>query len=235
MEESAERREEPDSTTTLPEETVEYDSRAKSKSGSGTDDDKYYPVHGTSYPPSPVESSLNASPSSSVDYHALPSIAPYPFNSFSTLKQHRCLGNIMLLDTIKVCVSKLLGVVIIDQMKENCKGCQIDQTNHQCLYPLPRYYVYSHFNELIERLWTDRFISGIMRLLETQGFDVIPSRVQGMCEAFIHELMDVDDIPQRIKETVNFYHVLGGNSKILLNNLVTFWSDFPTVEPSTEL
>ena len=227
MEESAERIEEANATLS---EDIDTDEPWNRAALSDTDDDYYALVLGPTPPSSPVF--YSTPPSSPMFYSepysspSSPSPSPSPMNSPPTLDQPDGLLSIRFQATIKACISRLLDVVITDREKEACYGCQIhhpSQTQHQCLDPLSRYYVFIHFEELMKRLWTDRFISGVMRVLETQGLVATPSRVQGVCEAFLHELKDVDDIPAKIKETTKY--VLGEDKEKLLNNLVTFWSN----------
>ena len=140
------------------------------------------------------------------------------------------LGNIILLDIIKICVTKLMNVVIIDQWKDDCEGCQIhhpSQIEHRCLYPIPEYYVFTRFKQLMNKIWTGQFIPGIMWVLETQGIVTMPSRVHGICEAILYDLRNVKNIMKKIGNDMNIDHVLGGYMKKddLLNEFVQFWSN----------
>ena len=125
------------------------------------------------------------------------------------------------LDVVKICVAKLLGLVIRRHVKSQCYGCEVDHPN--TLSP-SKYYVSTHFNDLMKSLWSGRFISGVMRVLETQGIVMLPSRVHNACESFIHDLKKVENIEDEITEIMN-NPVLGGSelTNDLLDELVTYW------------
>lgn len=133
-------------------------------------------------------------------------------------------------DTIKVSVAALLDVVIVEYIREKCIGCEINhpgQRRHPCLYDPPRYYFFNHFEELVKRLWSSRFIPSMVRALESMG--LVPSipRVYGITEAFLHELKEVIYIHEKLKE---IRHTLLDDNKYkeaLVADVVTFWLNKP--------
>lgn len=129
-------------------------------------------------------------------------------------------------DTIKASVATLLNVVIGEYIREKCIGCEINhpsQRRHPCLYEPPKYYFFNHFEELVKRLWSCRFIPTLVRALESMG--LVPSipRVYGVTEAFLHELKEAIYIHEKLKE---IRHTLVDDNKYreaVVEDVMTFW------------
>ena len=119
----------------------------------------------------------------------------------------------LLLNTVKSVVVHLLTVVLRKYRNEICYGCQINhpsQKHHECLDELPQYFYLTHFDAMNTRLWTDRFIPSILRALEKRALPMSVSehRIQGLCEAFLHDLKFSKRIDDKIGKL--FFRLTGG-------------------------
>ena len=115
------------------------------------------------------------------------------------------------LNIIKAQVVKQLEKAIAERMRECCHGCHIDHSSlgvHICLDPIPRYYVYNHFKDLMKKLWTDEFLPKLMKLLKTRGLVAPMSRIVAICKSFLYDLKDEPDISQRIKMYKSNYTII---------------------------
>ena len=144
-------------------------------------------------------------------------------NTFLTLEHPDGLISPVFIGIIKTCIAKLLTVVISNDMDLEDVGCYCF-TNYPCervqtTYPVPRYYVFTHFNEFFKILWTERFLPGIMHVLETRGIITTASRVQGVCEVFLNDLR-LDIAADIMGDDVTHHTVM--------NELVPFWINSPT-------
>ena len=162
-------------------------------------------------------------------YEAIPS----PLNSSLTLDQPDGLLGHLFMDTIKAAIATLLPIVLAEQLKEDCWGCQTDhpsQKQHACLEPVPEFYMYCKFKELMKKVWNDRFVSGLLRLLESIGIVASASRVQGVCEGYLYELRNTAEIQDKINETLS--ELVGEEKKKqdLMNDFLTYWMYEPSGE-----
>jgi hypothetical protein len=129
-------------------------------------------------------------------------------------------------DTIKASVATLLNVVIGEYIREKCIGCEINhpsQRRHPCLYDPPRYYFFNHFEELVKRLWSCRFIPALVIALESMGIAPSIPRVYGVTEAFLHELKEALFIHEKLKE---IRHTLVDDNKYreaVMADVMLFW------------
>ncbi|KAL7382302.1 hypothetical protein ABVT39_020289 [Epinephelus coioides] len=94
------------------------------------------------------------------------------------------------LNTVRAVVSKLLLYVLDRYRKEICNGCQINhpsQCQHECLEEMLDYFYEVHHSQLMERLWTGRFIPTIQRALNACPLCVSEYRVRGACDFLLHD------------------------------------------------
>lgn len=131
------------------------------------------------------------------------------------------------MESVKACVATLLTVTIREHLLGECYGCQCDilsQSEHTCLEPPPKQYLYMSFNKLMERLWNDSFLPGVMHVVKGLGLDVSSDRVLGVCESFLYELRSSDNILQKLAEISDEFLCGDKVNAILISDLGAFWS-----------
>ena len=133
----------------------------------------------------------------------------------------------VLMESVKASIATLLTVTILEQLQSECYGClcdTMDQTEHTCMEPPPKHYLYLNFKNLMERLWNNRFIPGIMRMVKGLGLNVSAYRVLGVSEAILYELQASDNILQKLTKLSDEFLGLGMGHAALISDLVDFWS-----------
>ena len=104
-------------------------------------------------------------------------------------------------DGVKTIILHLLTDVVYKYWEEICYGCQINhpsQKQHDCVWGIPDYFYETKFDQLTERLWTDRFIPAIQRFLTIKKIYVDEARIHGAAEAILYELKSVVRITDQI-------------------------------------
>lgn len=102
-------------------------------------------------------------------------------------------------------MARLLSRVLDKYRTEICNRYQIDhpsQMQHECLFEMPEYFLQQHYDSLLKRLWTARFIPTIQRVLEAHHIHVSDYRVHGASEAFPQKRTSEKDALE--KELTNF-------------------------------
>ena len=127
------------------------------------------------------------------------------------------------LNTVKAVVVHLLDRVVHLYRKEQCYGCQVDhpsQMQHECLFEMPEYFLDRHYEELIKRLWTDRFIPAIRGSLHSSKLHVSERRIFGAAEAILHNLRSTRRFEAKINK---LYEKLVENDESQLKNITDAW------------
>lgn len=94
---------------------------------------------------------------------------------------------------------------------------------HECLFDMPDYFLRRHYDEVLKRLWTDRFIATIQRVLHARNIQVSVYRVHGATEAFLHNLKMTRRIGEKIDK---LYDMLIGEDEAKIkemNEVADFW------------
>ena len=115
----------------------------------------------------------------------------------------------------------LLDRVVHLYRKELCYGCQVDnpsQMQHECLFERPEYFLERNYDEVIKRLWTDRFIPAIRGSLYSSKLHVSERRIFGAAEAILHNLRST-----RRFEAIKSYEELVANDESQLKNIEDAW------------
>ncbi|XP_074492431.1 uncharacterized protein LOC141768225 isoform X2 [Sebastes fasciatus] len=96
-----------------------------------------------------------------------------------------------IVDCIKSAVYHLLNLTIRKYRVDECYGCQVNhpsQRNHGCLEVLEEDFLQDHYEHLMKRLNTPRFIPSIQRLLMSRNVNMDDLRVRMVAETLLHEL-----------------------------------------------
>ncbi|KAL7384415.1 hypothetical protein ABVT39_001785 [Epinephelus coioides] len=130
------------------------------------------------------------------------------------------------LNTVRAVVSKLLLYVLDRYRKEICNGCQINhpsQCQHECLEETPDYFYEVDHSQLMERLWTGRFIPTIQRALNARRLCVSEYRVRGACDFLLHDFKTMRRIEHSIAKIYNTM-TKGDEEKIeIVDQNLEFW------------
>ncbi|KAL7389936.1 hypothetical protein ABVT39_012148 [Epinephelus coioides] len=130
------------------------------------------------------------------------------------------------LNTVRAVVSKLLLYVLDRYRKEICNGCQINhpsQCQHECLEETPDYFYEVHHSQLMERLWTGRFIPTIQRAFNARRLCVSEYRVWGACDFLLHDFKTMRRIEHSIAKIYNTM-TEGDKEKIeIVDQALEFW------------
>ena len=127
------------------------------------------------------------------------------------------------LNTVKAVVVHLLDKVVQLYRKEQCYGCQVDhpsQMQHECLFEMPEYFLERNYDEVVKRLWTDRFIPAIRGSLHSIKLHVSERRIFGAAEAILHNLRSTRRYEVKINK---IYEKLVENDESQLKNLDDAW------------
>ncbi|KAL7401668.1 hypothetical protein ABVT39_002925 [Epinephelus coioides] len=134
--------------------------------------------------------------------------------------------SVAFLNTMRAVVSKLLLYVLDRYRKEICNGCQIShpsQCQHECLEETPDYFYEVHHSQLMERLWTGRFIPTIQRALNARRLCVSEYRVRGACDFLLHDFKTMRRIEHSIAKIYNMM-TEGDEEKIeIVDQALEFW------------
>ena len=101
------------------------------------------------------------------------------------------------IDGVKTIILHLLNDVVYKYWEEICYGCQINHPS-QKQHNIPDYFYETKFDQLTERLWTDRFIPAIQKFLTIKRIYVDEARIHGAAEAILYELKSVVRITDQI-------------------------------------
>ncbi|KAL7396071.1 hypothetical protein ABVT39_028147 [Epinephelus coioides] len=130
------------------------------------------------------------------------------------------------LKTVRAIVSKLLLYVLAQYRKEICNGCQINhpsQCQHECLEETSDYFNEVHHSQLMERLWTGRFIYTIQQVLNARRLCVSEYRIQGACDFLLHDFKTMRRINHSIAKIYNTI-TKGDEEKIeIVDRALEFW------------
>ncbi|KAL7399102.1 hypothetical protein ABVT39_020322 [Epinephelus coioides] len=130
------------------------------------------------------------------------------------------------LNTVRAVVSTLLLYVLARYRKEICNGCQIShpsQCQHECLEETPDYFYEVHHSQLMERLWTGRFIPTIQRALNARRLCVSEYRIRGACDFLLHDFKTMRCIDHSIAKIYNTM-TEGDEEKIeIVDRALEFW------------
>ncbi|KAL7388378.1 hypothetical protein ABVT39_012680 [Epinephelus coioides] len=110
--------------------------------------------------------------------------------------------------------------------KEICNGCQIkhpSQCQHECLEETSDYFYEVHYHQLMQRLWTDRFIPTIQRALNAPRLCVSQYRIRGACDFLLHDFKTIRCIDHSIAKIYNTM-TEGDEEKIeIVDQALEFW------------
>ena len=145
--------------------------------------------------PQPLEHPPSLSPGGRTLMDQTPPSSPGLYGSQDLTDSQRAKAmSYAFVDGVKTIILHLLNGVVYKYWEEICHGCQINhpsQNQHDCLWGIPAYFYETKFEQLTERLWTDRFIPAIQRFLTAKRIYVDEARIHGAAEAILYELKSV--------------------------------------------
>lgn len=112
----------------------------------------------------------------------------------------------LLIDGIKTASLHLLGIVLQQYREEVCYGCQVDhpsQKHHECLNSMPEWFYEEHFDQLMRRLLTNKFVGVVRRFLTLKSIGADDSTIRGVAETVLYELKSAEDVTGKIREMYN--------------------------------
>ena len=107
----------------------------------------------------------------------------------------------LFIDSVKTASLHLLNIVLYQYLEERCYGCQINhpsQKQHDCIELLPEHFYAVHFEQIMKRLLTDKFIGVVQRFLSFKHLKAGEGRILGVSETVLHELKTVEDVTTKI-------------------------------------
>lgn len=131
-------------------------------------------------------------------------------------------------EAIKTVVYHLLNMVLIDHREERCEGCKIrhpSQRRHECLQEeLQDYFFGIHFEQIAERLFGDRFISIVQKLLQGRNIRVDVVTIYAVSQALLHALRAEGRVTKPLADMYD--QLVGTDEKIMqeLREASTSWS-----------
>ncbi|CAL1600951.1 unnamed protein product [Knipowitschia caucasica] len=161
-------------------------------------------------------------------YWTPPVYNPTVIDSFltpSSSPQPRLTGTVDFLEIVKACVASAVRVVVLQQIKEDCFGCQIShpsQRQHACLYPPVPWFFSANFERLMGKVLTWEFVPALKNTLTKTGLDILEARVEGAADAFLYDLKNEENILEKVNEITCTYTT--EKSEDLLDHFLSFWN-----------
>ncbi|XP_039644421.1 uncharacterized protein LOC120551227 [Perca fluviatilis] len=134
----------------------------------------------------------------------------------------------LFIDSVKTASLHLLNVVLYRYWGEICQGCQINhpsQKQHECLGSIPEGFYVRHFEQLMKRLLTDKFVPVVQRFLAMKHLCADGARIRAVAETVLNELKTVEDVTVKIRE---MYDAMIGEDVIKvaeIREIGDYWRD----------
>ena len=134
----------------------------------------------------------------------------------------------LFIDSVKTASLHLLNIVLYKYLEELCLGCQINhpsQKQHVCLQGLPEHFYTVHFEQLMKRLLTDKFIGVVQRFLSLKHLTADEGRIRGVSETVLYELKTSEDVTTKISA---MYDSMIGNDLVKIaeiREIGDYWRD----------